>query len=490
MSESLKKIDSFVLFGVLGDLSIRKLIPAWYYLERDNMLSDSLQILGVGRKDVSDQDLKERVKESLNEFVSPEYLNPVAVSRLVERFSYCTCDLSKEESYIDLSLKLSDWTKPVAYYLAISPRLFEIVCDGLKGSNLITPDCRIVIEKPIGFDLETSQEINEKITRHFDESQIYRIDHYLGKETVQNLITLRFANSLFSSQWNSKGIEYVEITAAESVGIEDRWGYFDGMGQLRDMVQSHLLQLLCLIAMEPPNRLDDQSIRSEKVKVLEALKSLDKDSILSHFVSAQYTDGEIDGIKMPGYIHEDDANQDSTTETFVAIKAEIQNWRWLGVPFYLRTGKRMASKTTQIVVHFKSDGHYIFNENKESLKGNTLIISLHPTEGISLQVFTKPHGVDKHSTVRLDPMSLDFIKTQKLLNIPSGYQSLLMDIFNGNQSLFLCREEVELAWNWCDNALKAVSQSNQELYYYNAGSNGPAQSQELSSSHGHSWHEE
>ena len=490
MSESLKKIDSFVLFGVLGDLSIRKLIPAWYYLERDNMLSDSLQILGVGRKDVSDQDLKERVKESLNEFVSPEYLNPVAVSRLVERFSYCTCDLSKEESYIDLSLKLSDWTKPVAYYLAISPRLFEIVCDGLKGSNLITPDCRIVIEKPIGFDLETSQEINEKITRHFDESQIYRIDHYLGKETVQNLITLRFANSLFSSQWNSKGIEYVEITASESVGIEDRWGYFDGMGQLRDMVQSHLLQLLCLIAMEPPNRLDDQSIRSEKVKVLEALKSLDKDSILSHFVSAQYTDGEIDGIKMPGYIHEDDANQDSTTETFVAIKAEIQNWRWLGVPFYLRTGKRMASKTTQIVVHFKSDGHYIFNENKESLKGNTLIISLHPTEGISLQVFTKPHGVDKHSTVRLDPMSLDFIKTQKLLNIPSGYQSLLMDILNGNQSLFLCREEVELAWKWCDNALEAASQSNQELYYYNSGSNGPAQSEELISSHGHSWHEE
>ena len=490
MSESLKKIDSFVLFGVLGDLSIRKLIPAWYYLERDNMLSDSLQILGVGRKDVSDQDLKERVKESLNEFVSPEYLNPVAVSRLVERFSYCTCDLSKEESYIDLSLKLSDWTKPVAYYLAISPRLFEIVCDGLKGSNLITPDCRIVIEKPIGFDLETSQEINEKLTRHFDESQIYRIDHYLGKETVQNLITLRFANSLFSSQWNSKGIEYVEITAAESVGIEDRWGYFDGMGQLRDMVQSHLLQLLCLIAMEPPNRLDDQSIRSEKVKVLEALKSLDQDSISSNFVAAQYTDGEIDGVKVPGYIREDGANQDSNTETFVALKAEIQNWRWLGVPFYLRTGKRMASKTTQIVVHFRSDGHYIFNENKESLKGNTLIISLHPTEGISLQVFTKPHGVDKHSTVRLDPMSLDFIKTQKLLNIPSGYQSLLMDILNGNQSLFLCREEVELAWKWCDVTLDAASKSNQELYYYSSGSNGPDMSEELISRNGHIWHEE
>ena len=490
MSESLKKIDSFVLFGVLGDLSIRKLIPAWYYLERDNMLSDSLQILGVGRKDVSDQDLKERVKESLNEFVSPEYLNPVAVSRLVERFSYCTCDLSKEESYIDLSLKLSDWTKPVAYYLAISPRLFEMVCDGLKGSNLITPDCRIVIEKPIGFDLETSQEINEKITRHFDESQIYRIDHYLGKETVQNLITLRFANSLFSSQWNSKGIEYVEITAAESVGIEDRWGYFDGMGQLRDMVQSHLLQLLCLIAMEPPNRLDDQSIRSEKVKVLEALKSLDKDSISSNFVSAQYTDGEIDGEKKPGYTNEVGANSDSVTETFVAIKAEIQNWRWSGVPFYLRTGKRLASKTTQIVIHFKSDGHYAFDETKESLKGNKLIISLHPAEGISLKVFTKPHGVNQHSTIRSDPMSLDFIKTQKLLNIPSGYQSLLMDILNGNQSLFLCREEVELAWKWCDEALNAFNDANQELYFYKSGSNGPVESERLVLIDGHSWHEE
>ena len=347
-----------------------------------------------------------------------------------------------------------------------------------------------MVEKPIGFSLESSKEINEKLLKHFDESQIYRIDHYLGKETVQNLITLRFANSLFTSQWNSKGIEYVEITAAESVGIEDRWDYFDGMGQLRDMVQSHLLQLLCLIAMEPPNRLDDQSIRSEKVKVLEALQSLDEQSISSNFVSAQYTDGKIDGIKKLGYINEEGAKPDSKTETFVAIKTKIQNWRWQGVPFYLRTGKRMASKSTQIVIHFKSDGHYIFNETKQSLKGNTLIISLHPTEGISLQVFTKPHGVDKHSTVRSDPMSLDFVKTQKLLNIPSGYQSLLMDILNGNQSLFLCEEEVELAWNWCDNALEAYNNSNQELCFYPAGTNGPKESELFIEQNGHRWYEE
>ena len=489
MSESAIKIDSFVLFGVFGDLSMRKLLPAWYYLERDNKLSDSLKILGVGRRDSSDAELKDKVKEALETFVAKEYLNSETVLRFLERLHYCTCDLSKEESYKDLNSRIKDWKTPTAFYLAISPSLFEPVCDGLSSASLISAHSRIVVEKPMGYDLQSSQEINEKLTKHFDESQIYRIDHYLGKETVQNLITLRFANSLFSSQWNSKGIEYVEITAAESVGIEDRWGYFDGMGQLRDMAQSHLLQLLCLIAMEPPNRLDDQSIRSEKVKVLEALKSFDKENISSNYVAAQYVDGEIDGIQKPGYINEDGANQNSNTETFVAVKTEIQNWRWLGVPFYLRTGKRMASKATQIVIHFKSDGHYIFNGSKESLEGNTLIISLHPAEGISLQVFTKPHGVGKHLTVRSDPMSLDFKKTQKLLNIPSGYQSLLMDILSGNQSLFLCREEVELAWGWCDGALEAFNESSQELCFYNAGINGPVESDELISRYGHSWHE-
>ena len=490
MKESINKINSFTLFGILGDLSIRKLIPAWYYLERDGMLSDSLQILGVGRKKISDSELKNTLKESLDTYVPSEYIDQKIVSTLIDRFSYCSCDLQSPDSYQKLKLKIQDWKIPMAYYLAISPSLFETVCDGLSGQGLVTSNCRIVVEKPIGYDLASSKEINEKLIKHFDESQIYRIDHYLGKETVQNLITLRFANSLFSSQWNSKGIEYIEITAAESVGIEDRWGYFDDSGQLRDMVQSHLLQLLCLIAMDPPNRLDDQSIRSEKVKVLEALRPLDVHSISSNFVSAQYTGGTIQGIKKPGYINEEGAKSNSTTETFIAVKTEINNWRWSGVPFYLRTGKRMAAKATQIVIHFKSDGHYIFNEDKESLKGNTLIISLHPTEGISLQVFTKPHGVDKHSTLRLDPMSLDFIKTQKLLNIPSGYQSLIMDILNGNQSLFLCREEVELAWKWCDETIEAFNKSNQELFYYKAGSNGPKESETLITNSGHRWHEE
>ena len=483
--ESTIKIESFVLFGALGNLSIRKLIPAWYYLERDDMLNDALQILGVGRQELSKSQFQEKVNEALSTYVSAEYLDADIVSKLLNRFNYCCCDLQDSNSYQELSASINKWNKPVAYYLAISPKLFERVFDGLNSAKIITSLCRIIVEKPIGYDLASSKEINAKLLKHFNESQIYRIDHYLGKETVQNLIALRFANSLFSSQWNSKSIDYVEITAAESVGIEDRWGYFDGMGQLRDMVQSHLLQLLCLITMEPPNRLNDQSIRSEKVKVLEALKPLFEESIESNFISAQYTAGENE----IGYIHEEGADITSVTETFVSIKAEIQNWRWKGVPFYLRTGKRMSNKTTQIVIHFKSDGHYIFDQDRESLKGNTLIISLHPTESISLQVFTKPYGVDKHSTLRSDPMSLDFIKTQKLLNIPSGYQSLLMDILNGNQSLFLCKEEVELAWQWCDNALEAHKKSNQELYYYPAGTNGPKESELLIQKNGHKWHE-
>jgi glucose-6-phosphate 1-dehydrogenase len=489
MSKSPEKINSFVLFGALGDLSLHKLIPAWYYLERDKMLGDELKILGVARQDLTKEQFQKKIQDALNSCVASEHLDTEVCTKLLDRLDYCCCDLQNSESYQNLEQSLKNWSKPIAYYLAISPSLFEQVCDGLNSINILTSSSRIVVEKPIGYNLESSKEINLKLLKHFTESQIYRIDHYLGKETVQNLVALRFANSLFSSQWSNKGVEYVEITAAESVGIEDRWGYFDGVGQMKDMVQSHILQLLCLIAMEPPNRLNDQGIRSEKMKVLESLKPLNEGGIENNFITAQYSDGEILGIKKPSYIDEQNAQNESETETFVCIKAEIQNWRWSGVPFYLRTGKRMASKTTQIVIHFKSDGHYIFDQKREKLKGNTLIISLHPTESISLEVYTKPHGVNNNKDLRSDPMSLDFIKTQKLLDIPSGYQSLLMDILQGDQSLFLCKEEVELAWQWCDNALEAHKKSNQELHFYPAGSDGPKESELLIQTNGHKWHD-
>ena len=490
MTTSQDKSTSFVLFGVLGDLSLRKLMPAWYYLERSGLLDDSLRILGVARQDITREQFQKKIIDSFNLYVPGEYLDDDVCNKLIKRINYCSCDLNNHDDYRKLKQSLNDWNKPISYYLAIPPDLFEAVCDGLYNIQILTKNSRIVVEKPIGYSLESSRDIHDKLLKHFNESQIYRIDHYLGKETVQNLIALRFANSLFSSQWNSKSIEYIEITAAESVGIEGRWDYFDGVGQMRDMVQSHILQLLCLIAMEPPSRLDDESIRNEKVKVLKALQPLTENNISKSFIRAQYDDGQILGEAKPGYLNEKGANSKSKTETFVAIKAEIANWRWSGTPFYIRTGKRMTGKVTNIVIHFKSDAHFIFDQDQKSSTGNSLIISLHPTEGISLQVLTKRHGVNEGMRLRSDPMSLDFIKSQKLLKIPSGYQRLLLDILLGNQSLFLCKEEIELSWKWCDNAYKNWKKSLQHLYSYPLGSNGPNESKILLQQYGHKWHDE
>jgi glucose-6-phosphate 1-dehydrogenase len=465
-------------------------MPAWFYLERSGLLDDSLRILGVARQDITREQFQQKIIDALNLYVPDEYLDADVYNKLIERINYCCCDLNNHDDYQKLEQSLNGWNKPISYYLAIPPDLFEVVCDGLYNIQILTKNSRIVVEKPIGYSLESSRDIHDKLLKHFNESQIYRIDHYLGKETVQNLIALRFANSLFSSQWNSKSIEYIEITAAESVGIEGRWDYFDGVGQMRDMVQSHILQLLCLIAMEPPSRLNDQSIRNEKVKVLQALQPLTENNISKSFIRAQYSDGQILGAIKPGYLNEEGARSKSKTETFVAIKAEISNWRWSGTPFYIRTGKRMAGKITNIAIHFKSDAHFIFDQDQKSSTGNSLIISLHPTEGISLQVFTKRHGVNEGMRLRSDLMSLDFIKSQKLLKIPSGYQRLLLDILLGNQSLFLCKEEIELAWEWCDNAYKIWQKSLQPLYSYPAGSIGPNESKTLLQQNGHNWHDE
>ena len=490
MENSKRRSKSFILFGALGDLSLRKLMPAWYYLEHSGMLDDSLKILGVTKQEITKAQFQKKITDALNLYVSKEFLDVEVCNKLINKIEYCCCDLQNPDEYQKLNSSLSDWQKPYAFYLAISPKLFEAVCDGLDSIKILTGESRIIVEKPIGYSLESSREINDKLSNYFSEPQIYRIDHYLGKETVQKLIALRFSNSLFSSQWSSKSIEYIEITAAESVGLEDRWEYFDEVGQMRDMVQSHLLQLLCLIAMEPPSGLNDESIRFEKVKVLKALKPLTEDSISDSLVRAQYGDGDVLGNKKPGYLNEEGAKPQSETETFVCARVEIENLRWLGVPFYIRTGKRMATKTTKIVVHFKSDGHFVFDKDREDLEGNILIINLHPEEGISLQVYTKPQGVDQQMNLSPDPMSLDLIKTQKLLDIPSGYQSLLIDILTDNQSLFLCKEEVELAWQWCDYAYESWERSSQMLYFYPAGSNGPLESELLIQKKGHKWHED
>ena len=474
MTESSKIIDSFVLYGVLGDLSVRKLIPAWYYLERDSMLSGSLQILGVGRKKISDSELKNTLKKSLETYVPTEYLDQTIVSTLIDRFSYCSCDLQSPDSYQKLKLKVQDWNMPMAHYLAISPGLFESVCDGLSGAGLVTKECRIIVEKPVGYDLESSQEINEKLIKHFDESQIYRIDHYLGKETVQNLMALRFANVLLEPLWNNNYIDHVQITVAETGDVNGRGEYYDDVGAMRDMVQNHLLQLLCLIAMEPPAHFDADDIRNEKLKVIRAIQPVD----LKDTVRGQYVNGD-NSFKF----HVNNTN--SKTESFVALKAHISNWRWAGVPFYLRTGKAMSKKVSEIVIEFKPLAHSIFPDLGENYQ-NKLVIRLQPEEGMTLHIGVKEPGPGGMRLINA-PLDMTFAQLAGQVDAIEAYERLIMDTCRGDQTLFMRGDELEAAWSWVDKIILDWNKSEIGPIEYNIGCNGPAEAEELLTQDGRSW---
>jgi glucose-6-phosphate 1-dehydrogenase len=480
---------SFVLFGALGDLSLRKLMPALYQLDHAQLLSEDLNIMAVARSAISTTELKQSIEHTLNQYIGADQLSASSLSRFLQRLHYCQVELTQAQDYIHLEQKIASWHPQITYYLATPPGLYRDICQHLHDANAINEHSRIVVEKPIGHDLASSKVINDKLALYFDESQIFRIDHYLGKETVQNLIALRFANPLFESQWNHQHIDYVEISVAEDVGIQGRWGYVDKDGQMREMVQNHLLQLLCMVAMDPPSQLTATSIRDEKVKVLRALKPIEKEKIGSHLVLGQYTDGQFQQQPTPGYLNEADANTNSDTETFIALRVEIANWRWTGTPFYLRTGKRMASKVTEIIIHYKSNSHYIFDPSQSNIAKNKLVIRLQPYESISLQVLTKEQGIDKSMQLRRDPLHLDFAQTQSQARIPDAYERLLLEALKGNQSLFVRRDEVELAWQWCDQIREAWHNSELPLEGYPAGSNGPQQACHMIETHGHKWYE-
>ena len=481
---------SFVLFGALGDLSLRKLMPALYQLEHAQLLSPQLAIMAVARSPISCTELKQRIEHTLNQYIGADQIDLNSLSRLLKRLSYCQVDLTQGKDYLALEQALSSWHPQVTYYLATPPNLYKNICQHLHQASALNELSRIVVEKPIGHNLASSQSINDTLALYFDEGQIFRIDHYLGKETVQNLIALRFANPLFENQWNNQYIDYVEISVAEEVGIEGRWGYFDKAGQMRDMVQNHLMQLLCLVAMDPPSKLDANSIRDEKVKVLRALKPINQEAIDRHLVLGQYTDGQINQKPAPGYLNEPDANPSSSTETFIAIRAEIANWRWTGTPFYLRTGKRMASKVTEIIIHYKANSHYIFDPDQAKIAKNKLIIRLQPSESISLQVLTKEQGIDKGMQLRRDPLQLDLAKTQSNARIPDAYERLLLEAIKGNQSLFVRRDEVEMSWQWCDGIKQNWESAEQPLAAYPVGSNGPKEAKQMIQTYGHHWHED
>ncbi|OUS27158.1 glucose-6-phosphate dehydrogenase [Thalassotalea sp. 42_200_T64] len=484
---SLQSAEQIVLFGAVGDLSKRKLFAALYHLYNENLLVDDVKIIGVARVEYDDSAFQNFVKESLNTFIG-EQINDEKVEQFIRQFSYVKLDFSDQKAFKGLAKELKGDVYTL-YYLATPPSIYGLIADGLHAHKLNSKYARVVMEKPIGNDLESSKVINDLVSRHFLESQTYRIDHYLGKETVLNLISLRFANSLFSTNWDHTCIDHVQITVAESVGIEGRWGFYDGTGQMRDMVQNHLLQILSLLAMEPPTDLSSENIRDEKLKVIKALRKIDHSNIQDKTVRGQYTKGYMNGDQVPGYLEEEGANVDSSTETFVAIKAEIDNWRWAGVPFYLRTGKRMACKHSEVVIHFKHQPHNIFDSSFTQLPANKLTIRLQPDEGVELTVMNKVPGITKELQIRETKLDLSFSDLKDASRVIDAYERLILSAINGNAGLFIRRDEVEASWQWVDSIMAAWENSNETPKSYASGSWGPVSSISLIARDDREWDE-
>lgn len=483
-----KQACDFTIFGVLGDLSRRKLLPSLYQLDKAGLLHPDTRIIGVARHEIQQDDFVSQIHEALKIFVKAP-LEQEVTERLLARLHYVLVNLDVPEEYERLKDIIDHEQRVFVNYFSVAPALFDDICTGLHHADIITPDTRVVLEKPIGRDLASSQEINDTVARFFNEDQIYRIDHYLGKETVMNLIALRFANSIFTTNWDHNTIDHVQITVAEEVGIEGRWGYFDQSGQLRDMVQNHLMQILTLVAMEPPVNLHGDSLRNEKLKVLKALRPITTDNVDQKVVRGQYGAGFIKGKPVSGYLEEEGGNPNSTTETFVAIRVDIDNWRWAGVPFYLRTGKAMATKRSEVVINFKQLPHNIFSESYRSLPPNKLIIKLQPDEGVEVEMLNKVPGIGEGVRLQQTMLDLSFSDAFKGERIADAYERLLLEIMRGNQALFVHRGEVERSWIWIDSIQEAWQESNEPPKSYPAGSWGPVGSVALLARDNREWEE-
>ncbi len=477
----------YVVFGGTGDLSERKLLPALYHRQIAGQLSEPTRIIGASRAELDDAGFREFAGAALSRHLSVDEYDADEVERFLNRLHYVSVDAKSDRGWDEMVRVLSDTNAKVrAFYLAVSPALFGDICERIGSHGLIHDNSRIVVEKPIGRDLTSACALNDTIGHTFAEEQIFRIDHYLGKETVQNLMALRFANALYEPLWNSAHIDHIQITVAESVGVEGRAGYYDRAGALRDMVQNHLLQLLCLVAMEAPPSADAETVRDEKLKVLRALSPIDESNAAKLTVRGQYRAGASNGGAVPGYL-EELGDQTSQTETFVALKAEIENWRWAGVPFYLRTGKRMAERVSEIVINFKPIPHSIFDRSAGQVIANQLVIRLQPDEGVKQWIMIKDPGPGG-MRLRHVPLDMSFAESFGARN-PDAYERLLMDVVRCNQTLFMRRDEVEAAWRWIDPILLAWSDSAQPCYGYTAGTAGPSQAIALIERDGRTWHE-
>ncbi|WP_322402392.1 glucose-6-phosphate dehydrogenase [Massilia luteola] len=476
-----------VFFGGSGDLAMRKLLPAMYARDVCNDLPATARIICVGRDAMSQEAFIDMVETHAKPHVK-ENVDAAAWQAFLNRITYVAVDAGNVATYAGLVEALrQDAGITRVYYLATPPQLFAQICENLAAVGLATPDSRVVLEKPLGRDLASAKQINADVGKVFAESQIYRIDHYLGKETVQNLLALRFGNILFEPLWRREWISDVQITIAEKIGVGNRLGYYDNSGALRDMLQNHLLQLLCIVAMEPPTSIAPDAVRDAKLQVLRSLKRFTPTTLSQNIVRGQYRSGYVDGQAVPGYRDEPGAPKQSKTETFVAMKAEIDTWRWAGVPFYLRTGKRMADRLAEIVVRFKPIPHSIFNQPTSSFQPNSLVIRLQPDEGLSMNLMAKTPG----DSMRLKQaeLELDFREQFKSPRM-EAYERLLLDVLRGQLTLFMRGDELEAAWEWVEPILEYWEQDDTTPVPYTSGTWGPASSSALIGRDGLQWREE
>ena len=484
-----------VIFGASGDLTFRKLIPALYNLAADGDLPPGLTVVGVARREKSDASFRKELEEAARKY-SRQTVQDELWDQFATSLYYHRSEFGDLEGFQSLAKKLDQLDAERGtggnrlFYLAVAPDQFELILEQLKaaGLNHAGPGrwARVVVEKPFGTDLATAHELNQAVSGAFPEHDTYRIDHYLGKETAQNIMVLRFANAIFEPLWNHHYIDHVQITASEPLGVEGRGPYYDKAGALRDMVQNHLLQLLCLVAMEPPTDLAADSVRDEKVKVIRSLRPITGDEVATHVVRGQYVAGAIDGKSVAGYTKEERVNPASTTETYVALKVLVDNWRWADVPFYIRVGKRLPKAGTEIAISFKSAPAVLFNRGSEQLGHNVLVIRIQPDEGVSLRMQCKMPG----TTVRIEPVKMDFhYGTSFGKASPEAYERLLLDAMSGDATLFARCDEVEGAWRFIDPIEQAWHQSKNPpgVFDYPAGSWGPVEADELLARDGRSW---
>ncbi|KRA82602.1 glucose-6-phosphate dehydrogenase [Altererythrobacter sp. Root672] len=474
------RADTLLLFGATGDLAQRMLLPSLCALNAGGLLDPNLKIIGTARTAMDDAEFRNFARAALEKFLPAERRGPIA--EFLNRLHYQPLDVTNPDSFAELAVKVGPEGKRVAIFLSTAPSLFEATIRGLETAGLAGEGSRIGLEKPLGLDLASSREINDAVASAFPERRIFRIDHYLGKETVQNLLALRFANILFEPLWNAQHIEHVQITVGETVGLEKRADFYDQTGALRDMVQNHMLQLLSLVAMEPPSSFESEAVRDEKVKVLRALRPVGR----GESVTGQYRDGAVSAQIVPGY--DEELGRDSETETFVAIKAHVDNWRWKGVPFYLRTGKRMPKRVTEILVQFRDVPHSIFKGVQT--KPNKLLIGIQPEENITLSLMAKVPGLDRDG-IALREVPLDIAMPDAFSGKERriAYERLLLDLIDMDQTLFVRRDEVEAQWSWVDKIRELWGEERLTPKPYAAGSWGPSAAIALAERDGVTWHE-